>query len=72
VLVMSGPKSEAFTDLPKMFRGEHLPHRHIVEMKGRTITVEADRPLALEADGRVLGYTPATFQLIRQPISVKI
>jgi diacylglycerol kinase (ATP) len=72
VLVMTGPKSEAFTELPKMFRGEHLPHRHIVEMKGRSITFEADRPLVLEADGRVLGHTPATFQLVRQPISVKI
>ena len=72
VLVMTGPKSEAFTELPKMYRGEHLPHRHIVEMKGRTIAFEADRPLVVEADGRVLGHTPATFQLIRQPISVKI
>ncbi len=72
VLVMTGPKSEAFTDLPKMYRGEHLPHRHIVEMKGRTIAFEADRPLVVEADGRVLGHTPATFQLVRQPISVKI
>ncbi|HEX2267503.1 MAG TPA: YegS/Rv2252/BmrU family lipid kinase [Actinomycetota bacterium] len=72
VLVMTGPKSEAFTDLPKMYRGEHLPHRHIVEMKGRTIAFEADRPLVVEADGRVLGHTPATFQLLRQPISVKI
>jgi diacylglycerol kinase (ATP) len=72
VLVMTGPKSEAFTDLPQMYRGEHLPHRHIVEMKGRTIGFEADRPLVVEADGRVLGHTPATFQLIRLPISVKI
>ena len=72
VLVMTGPKSEAFTDLPNMFRGEHLPHRHIVELKGRSITFEADRPLVLEADGRVLGHTPASYELIRQPISVKI
>ncbi|HEX2090395.1 MAG TPA: diacylglycerol kinase family protein [Actinomycetota bacterium] len=72
VLVMTGPKSEAFTDLPKMYRGEHLPHRHIVEMKGRSIAFEADRPLVVEADGRVLGHTPATFRLLRQPISVKI
>lgn len=72
VLLMKGPKSEAFTDLPKMFRGEHLPHRHIVELKGRTIEFEADRPLVLEADGRVLGHTPVRFELIRQPISVKI
>src|ERR1700752_5490376 len=29
VLVMTGPKSDAFTTLPKVYRGTHLPHRHI-------------------------------------------
>ena len=72
VLVMSGPKSEAFTELPKMFRGEHLPSRHVTELKGRRIRLEAERPLLVEADSRVLGTTPAAFQLLRQPISVKI
>jgi diacylglycerol kinase (ATP) len=72
VLIMTGPKSEAFSDLPKMFRGEHLPHRHIVEVKGRMITLDGERPLVVEADGRVVGQTPAAFELIPQPISVKI
>ena len=27
VLVMTGPKSDAFTTLPKVYKGAHLPHR---------------------------------------------
>ena len=72
VLMMTGPKSEAFTELPKMYRGEHVPHRHITETRGRVISVETDRPLLVEADGRVLGRTPASFEIFPQRISVKI
>jgi diacylglycerol kinase (ATP) len=72
VLVMTGPKSDAFTTLPRVYRGEHLPHPNIVEMKGRRITVDAERPLPIEADGEVLGTTPATFEIVRQPIALKI
>jgi len=72
VLVMVGPKSEAFTLLPKVYRGTHLPHRHIVELRGGRVRVEADAPLAIEADGEILGTAPATFEVIRTPILVKV
>ena len=55
VLVLQGPKSDAFTMLPKVYRGEHLPHPHIVELRARReIRVDADRPLPIEADGEQL------------------
>ena len=33
VLVMTGPKSDAFTTLPKVYSGTHLPHRNIAELR---------------------------------------
>jgi YegS/Rv2252/BmrU family lipid kinase len=72
VLVMTGPRSDAFTLLPKIYRGEHLPHPNIVEMKGRTVDVDAARTWPVEADGRPVGVTPARFEVIRQPIRLKI
>jgi YegS/Rv2252/BmrU family lipid kinase len=57
-LVFKGPKSDAFTLLPKIYRGEHLPH--------------ADRALPIESDGEVLGTTPVTFEVIPQPIQMKL
>jgi YegS/Rv2252/BmrU family lipid kinase len=72
VQISTGPKSEAFTMIPKMYRGEHVPNPHIKELRGREITVEADRPLAVQADGEFLGTTPATFTVIPQAITVKI
>jgi diacylglycerol kinase (ATP) len=72
ILVMKGPRSEAFTLLPKVFRGEHLPHRNIIELKSRRLHVDGERRLWVEADGRPLGTTPATFEVIPRAISLKI
>ncbi len=72
VLVMVGPKSDAFTMLPKVYRGAHLPHRDIAELRASLVRVEADPPFLIEADGETLGTTPATFEIIRAPIRLKV
>ena len=72
VLVMTGPKSDAFTRLPAMYQGDYLPDPNVVEMKGRTIRVEGDRALPIEADGTTLGTTPATFGVVRLPLRLKV
>ncbi len=72
VLVMAGPKSDAFTGLPKVYRGTHLPHRNIAELRATRVRVEADPPFLIEADGEALGTTPATFEIIPTPIRLKV
>ena len=72
VLVMTGPKSDAFTTLPKVYRGTHLPHRHIAELRASRVRIEADPPMEIEADGEILGTTPATFGVIPHAIRVKV
>jgi diacylglycerol kinase (ATP) len=72
VLVFRGPRSEAFTRLPKLYHGDYLPDPNVGEYKGRRITLDAERPLPVQADGDVLGTTPATFDLIRLPIRLKL
>ena len=52
VLIFKGPKTDAFTLLPRICQGEHIPHDHIEGLRvRRSLTVEADRPLPIEADG---------------------
>jgi YegS/Rv2252/BmrU family lipid kinase len=72
LIVMTGPKSESFTTLPKVYRGEHLPHPNMQELKAAVVRVEADRPLPIEADGEMLGVSPATFEVLPEAIRVKI
>jgi diacylglycerol kinase family enzyme len=72
VLVWTGPKSDAFTTLPKAVLGEHLPHRNVVEYRCQTLTVESERPWPLQADGLPLGTTPATFEILPSVLRLKI
>ncbi len=72
VLVMTGPKSDSFTTLPKVYRGAHLPHRNIAELRVGQVHVEADQPFPVEADGEILGTTPATFGIIPDVIRLKV
>jgi YegS/Rv2252/BmrU family lipid kinase len=70
--VFTGPRSESFSLLPRMFKGEHLPHPHILELRSKVLRIEADRPLWIEADGIPLGRTPARFEAIPQVLRLKV
>ena len=61
VQVNIGPKRQAFTLIPKIYRGTHLPDDQIVQMSGSRVSVATDTPVLIEADGEVVGLTPATF-----------
>ena len=44
--VFAGPKSESFTLLPRMFQGEHLPHRELLELRSKDAPARV-RPAAV-------------------------
>ena len=72
ILVMTGPKSDSFTTLPKVYSGAHLPHRNIAELRAAQLSVEADPAFPVEADGEVLGTTPASFGIIPSCVRLKV
>jgi diacylglycerol kinase (ATP) len=65
-------KREAIAIMPKVFKGEHLPHPNILEAKRVKVSISSERPLRVEADGELLGYTPATFELLRNALNLKV
>jgi diacylglycerol kinase (ATP) len=72
VLVMTGPKSDSFTTLPKVYKGAHLPHRNIAELRAAQLSIEAEPYFQVEADGELLGTTPASFGIIPGAIRLKV
>jgi YegS/Rv2252/BmrU family lipid kinase len=72
ILVMTGPKSDSFTTLPKVYKGAHLPHRNIAELRAAQLSVKAEPGFQVEADGEVLGATPASFGIIPGAIRLKV
>ena len=50
-----------------------MPHPHVAELRAKVaVRVEADRPLPVEADGEVLGTTPAVFEVVPRAILMKV
>ena len=62
-MVMAGSgKLRTLMIFPSIFKGEHIKHQRVVHvLTGHTITVEFDRPTALQIDGEtILGVTKYT------------
>ena len=72
ILVMTGPKSDSFSILPKVYKGAHLPHRNIAELRAARLSVEAEPCFPVEADGELLGTTPASFGIIPGALRLKV
>jgi diacylglycerol kinase family enzyme len=73
-LAFVGPRSDAYRMLPALFRhGDHIPSPGIKELRARiTLQVAADRPMPVVLDGRPIGTTPVTFQVMPQPVRLKL
>jgi len=54
----------------KAFTGAHLSHPAITETRGTRITIDADVPLNIYADGELIGPLPATIET--SPSAVKV
>lgn len=52
--------------------GSHLARSDVREWQSTAVTVESDEPLALEADGEVLGWTPAVFDVLPRVLRFKL
>ena len=72
LLVFTGRKTDSFTMLPQVYRGRHVPHSRIVELRGGRFRVESEQPLDVEADGEVLGTTPVTIDLLPGALTLKV
>ena len=73
-LLFTGPKSDAYRLLPRIFRhGDHVPDPGIKELRARVaLRIDGPRPLPVVADGSVLGTTPVTFQVVPRQILLKL
>ena len=70
VQVNIGPKRQALTLMPRIYRGSHLPNRRIVQFAGDHVTIESDSPIPVEADGEPVGSTPATFTVVAGALDI--
>jgi diacylglycerol kinase (ATP) len=72
VQMYHGRRSQFFLLTIKLYQGEHLPDPEITEYQSPTAELAPIPPQLIEADGEVLGYTPARFWLLERALQLKI
>jgi YegS/Rv2252/BmrU family lipid kinase len=66
------PKRRYVANLPRVFKGTHLqePGAHV--LSGKTVSIGADRPFQVFADGEPMVDLPATVQVLPRAIRVMV
>ena len=74
ILVLDGigRRQLALDVLPKVYRGAHARHPALHFFQGRRVTLDADGPFPLEADGEGLGDVPAELAIVPGALRVLV
>jgi diacylglycerol kinase (ATP) len=72
VQVWDGPRHLPFTLQPKMVLSDHVPNRHISQWRQKRVEVRSEPPSPVAVDERLVGVTPATFELLPKRLRLKI
>jgi len=65
-------KADFVRNVAKIYRGTHLSHPKIEQLRGRTVEIDAGEPLPIELDGEQPGTTPARFEIVPRALRVRV
>jgi diacylglycerol kinase (ATP) len=65
-------KTDFIRNVAKIYRGTHLTHPKIEQLRGTTVELDADQPLPIELDGEQPGTTPARFEIVPRALKIRI
>ncbi len=63
-------KLRFLANLPKVFEGKHVENEEVTVARAREVSIEADRPFAVYADGDHLADLPATVRVLPRSLRV--
>lgn len=70
VIIGDLSKPDLLWSLPRIYRGTHLTHSKVTVKKVREIHVRPERRMAVQADGELIGETPARFYVLPAALTV--
>lgn len=72
VLIQVGTKGDYVAAITKVYKGEHIPSPAIKTFLSKRVEITTREPLQIEADGEILGRTPAVFEICPGTLRLKI
>ena len=61
---------KGIASLPMLYRGTHGRLREVEFAQARRVEIDADHPVGVEADGELVGSTPAVFEILPGALQV--
>ena len=63
-------KSELLKIWPMTYKGRHVSHEKVRLLKVRSVSIQCDDKILVEADGELLGEGPVSFSVLPSALSV--
>jgi len=71
IIIGDTTKLEFLLQVPRVYKGTHLQHPKVNAYRSRTVHVESEKRMILQADGEYVGEAPATFRLLPAALTVR-
>jgi diacylglycerol kinase (ATP) len=65
-------KVDFVLNVAKIYKGTHLAHPKIEQLRGARVEIDAAEPLPIELDGEQPGTTPASFEVVPRALRVRV
>jgi len=65
-------KPDLLWSLPRVYRGTHLTHPKVTLKKAKEVEIKSAMPMALQADGELLGELPARFYILPAALNIAV
>jgi diacylglycerol kinase (ATP) len=72
IIVSNLSKYEMLKIRRRLYDGSHINYPKVREIKTKSITIESDKTLLVEADGEFLGECPASFRILPLALTVVV
>jgi len=63
-------KPDLLWSLPRIYKGTHLSHPKVTTKLAKQIEIQTKQPMALQADGELLGVPPASFHILPAALNI--
>jgi diacylglycerol kinase (ATP) len=64
ILTDKATRIDVIKELPRIGRGGHLKNPKVSEKRTRDVSITTDKPMAIDIDGEMAGYTPARLTIL--------
>ncbi|MEX2116140.1 MAG: diacylglycerol kinase family protein, partial [Bacteroidota bacterium] len=70
IMIRDQRRIDRLLNFPKIYSGRHIDLSWVISRKAKKVRITSDEPVALEADGELLGYLPCEIKLLSHALPV--